>query len=323
MQEYELIVIGGGISGITSALVAIESGIKKILILEREEILGGILNQCIGSGYGKKVLNMELTGPEYTSFIVDRLMETSVDIKIKTEVLDVSNDRVVTYVNSDDGVVKVRGKAIMLAIGCVEKYTGSISIPVNRFAGIYTIGSVQKIVNIEGYLPGKEPVIVADNKWALIVARRLFIEGAKIKGLIINDERGFQLNEENQKIIEGFKIPLLHKCKIKEVFGKERIDGIKIFSEITGKTTSMSCDSLILSACYFPDLGIIKGAGIKINSENLGPEINKFQTSIPGIFACGTLVYGVDSLKEDEIDGIDAGKAIAEYLNSLKDDKKL
>ena len=315
MKEYDLIVIGGGISGMTSALAATENGISKILIIEREETLGGILNQCIGSGYGKKVLNIDLTGPEYTSFIGDRLMEKPVDIKLKTEVLNISKDRVVSYLNSKEGVNSVKGKAIMLATGCKEKYTGSISIPVNRFAGVYTIGSVQKIINIEGYLPGKEPVIVADNNWALIVAKRLVIEGAKIKALIIDEEKGFRLSDKNNKIIKGFNIPILYKSRIKEVFGKERIEGIKILSEETGNNTSIACDSLILSVCYYPELGIIKGAGLEINPENLSPKINGFQTTISGIFACGTLLYGIDALKEEDIEGIQAGKAVAEYLN--------
>ena len=314
MNEYDLIVIGGGISGMTSALVAVEKGINKILIIEREETLGGILNQCICSGYGKKVLKMELTGPEYTSFICDKIVENFVDIKLKTEVLNISKDRVVSYVNSKEGVATVKGRAILLATGCKEKYTGNISIPVNRFAGIYTIGSVQKIVNIEGYLPGKEPIIVADNSWALNVAKRLVIEGAKIKALIIDEEKGFELNNNNNRIIKGFNIPLLFKSRIKEIYGNERIEGIKIFSEETGKDTLIACDSLILSACYYPDLGTIKEAGIEINQQNLSPKIDNFQTSLPGVFACGTLIYGVDALKEKEIDGIDAGKAIVKYL---------
>lgn len=318
MNEYDLIVVGGGISGMTSALVAKEKGINKILIIEREETLGGILNQFIDNCYGKNVIKMELTGPEYTSVINDRLMENVVDIKLKTEVLKISKDRVVSYVNAKEGVTSVKAKAIMLATGCKEKYTGSISIPVNRFAGIYTIGSVQKIVNIEGYLPGKEPIIVADNNWALIVAKRLVIEGAKIKALIIDEKKGFELNDKNNKIIKGFDIPILYKSKIKEVFGKERIEGIKILSEETKKNTSIACDSLILSVCYYPELGIIKETGIDINQDNLSPKISNYQTSIPGVFACGTLIYGVDALKEDDIDGIQAGKAVAQYLKNLK-----
>jgi thioredoxin reductase len=317
MIEYDLVVIGGGISGMTSALVAAEGGVKKILIIEREESLGGILSQCIDSGYGKKLLNMDLTGPEYTNFISDRIMEYSVDTKLKTEVLEVSKERIVTYVNSFEGVSKVKAKAIMLATGCVEKYSGSVSIPVNRFAGIYTIGSVQNIINREGYLPGKEPVIVADNSWAIKVARRLYIEGATIKTLIIDEENGFHLSEQDKKIIEGFNFNILSRCKIKEIFGKERIDGIKIFSEETAKTTILPCDSLILSACYFPDFRIAKTADIEINPENYGPKVNNFQTNIRGIFGCGTLIYGINSLKEDEIDGIEAGKKVVEYLNSI------
>lgn len=314
MNEYDLIVVGGGISGMTSALVAKEKGINKILIIEREETLGGILNQFIDNCYGKNVIKMELTGPEYTSIINDKLIENLVDIKLETEVLNISKERVVSYVNSKEGVTYVRSKAILLATGCKEKYTGSISIPVNRFAGIYTIGSVQKIVNIEGYLPGKDPIIVADNNWALVVAKRLVIEGAKIKALIIDEKKGFEFNDRNNKIIKDFEIPILYKSKIMEVYGKERIEGIRILSEETGKSTSIACDSLILSVCYYPELGIVKRAEIDINPDNLSPKISNFQTSLPGVFACGTLIYGVDALKEDDIDGIEAGKAVAKYL---------
>lgn len=318
MNQYDLIIIGGGIAGMTSALSALENGVKKILLLEREDILGGVLNQCIHNNFGRSLLKAKITGPEYINFIKEKVEEyKNIDIKLSSQVLSLDEQKIVTYVNPKEGVVKVSGKVVILATGCREKYTGSIVIPTNSFTGIFTVGNAHRVVNIEGYLPGKSPVIVVNNKWALIVARRLTIEGANIKALIIDENEDFNFDESNKSIIDGFDIPVIRSSRIVEVFGEDRIKGVKVFNKETEKSVIMACDSLILSVGYFPEIDFIKDINIDIDEETMAPIVDKFETSIKGIFACGNLIYGTKALKEVDIDGIKAGIRASEYVKEL------
>lgn len=311
---YDIVVIGGGISGMTSLLAPLENNIKNILIIERENSLGGILNQCISNRYGKKIIGTDVTGPELVAIVESILKKHNVKTKLNTEVLNISDNKEIKYVNSDEGVQTIKAKSIILANGCREKFIGSISIPLNRFTGVYTIGNTQKIVNLDGHLPGKSPVIVANSNWALSIVRRLAIEGADIKAVIINDENGFKLNDYYKEIMEEMNIPVLFNSKIEEIYGEKRIEGIKIYSEDVNKRSLVACDSLIISVSYYPETDIIKNTSINIEKENFAPCINNYETSVAGIFACGNLVYGTDALKHDDIDGLKAGKAVTEYL---------
>lgn len=314
MSMYDLIVVGGGLSGMTAALIAAQNGIKKIMIIEREECLGGVLNQCICNGFGKKLLDMELTGTEYVNFIEERLKEFAVEYKLNTEVLQIEENKSVKYVNPKEGVVHLSGKAIMLSTGCREKFTGSITIPVNSAIGVYSVGSVQKIVNIEGYLPGKYPVIVAENNWALMIARRLVIEGAEVKALIIDEKNGFKLNKNNLKIIEGFDIKVIENTYVEEVYGSERIEGVKVHMKNQDKHTLIACDSLILSVGYFPEVSTISKTTMEMDEKTLAPKVNDYKTSIDGIFSCGNVIYGLNALTDTEVNGVEAGKKVVEYL---------
>lgn len=317
MNEYDLIVIGGGIAGMTATLAALDNGIKNILILEREELIGGVLNQCIHNGFGEKLLKVTLTGPEYVSFIEDRIKEHEIDIKLNATVLNISKDKIITYVSPRDGVTKAKCKAIILATGCRERYTGNIAIPTNSFTGIYTIGNAHRIITREGYMPGKAPVLVANSKWGLIVARRLIIEGAKIKSLLLDENDNFTFNEENENIIKGFNIPIIRNSRVIEIFGNERIEGVKISTGGTGNVTSISCDSLILSVGYFPEVEMIKELDIEMDSSTKAPKTQKYETSLEGIFACGNLIYGIKALNHKDIEGMEAGKRAAQYVKTI------
>lgn len=316
MIQYDLIVIGGGISGMTAALSALENGVKNVIIIEREDSLGGVVNQCIHSGFGSSILNVEVTGPEYVNFIRNRLLNHKIHIKLETEVIDLSKDKVITYVNSLEGVTEIRGSSIIFATGCREKFTGSINIATNTYTGINSIGNAHRVVNLEGYLLGKEPVIVASSKWALIVARRLYIEGANIKGVLIKENENFIFDDENKDIIEGFNMPIYLNSKVTEIFGDERVTGVKIGSSIDNKEIILGCDSLLLSVEYFPENGLLKNIKVEMDKETLAPIVNEYETGIKGVFACGNLIYGTKALTKKDINGGEAGKRAAEYIRN-------
>lgn len=316
MNQYDLIVVGGGISGMTAALAALDKGIGNILILEREDALGGVLNQCIHNGFGKIILNAEVTGPEYINFIEEKINADSVHIKLQANVLEIEEDMIVRYV-SPDGVIEVKGNAIILASGCRERYTGNIAIPTNSFTGIYTVGNAHRTITQEGYMPGKYPVIVANSKWGIILARRLVIEGAKIQGLLIDENENFTFNQDVEEFLNGFNIPIIKKCKVIEALGEERIEEVKIEEEDTNNIIGIPCDCLILSVGYFPEKDIIKNLKLEINAYTKGPKVDDYETSIEGIFACGNLIYGVHALNEKGIDGFIAGEKAADYINKL------
>ena len=317
MKEYDLIIVGGGISGMTAALTAHNENIDKILIIERGEILGGILNQFIHNDFGEEVLDRVVTGPEYVNYLEEKIEKTNIEVKLNSEVLKIEEGNNVEYVSPNEGIAKVHGKAIILASGCREVYTGSIAIATNRFAGIYTIGNAHRIINQEGYMPGNRPFIVVNSKWGLIVARRIVIEGGKIQGLLIETNEDFRFDKEDKNIIEGFNIPVIENKVLTGIFGKERVEGVNIKDINTYEESMLKCDSLILSVGYFPEIYSLEGLNLKINDYTKSVEVNNYQTSNEGLFTCGNVLYGVHAVKEKGLNGIDAAIAASTYIKSL------
>lgn len=317
MKEYDLIIVGGGIAGMTAALSAAKENIDKILIIEREEILGGALNQCIFNGFGEEILDRKVTGPEYIYYLEERIKNSSVEIKLNASVLEVLEDKVVRYVSPDEGVVDVKGKAVILASGCREKYTGNIDISTNSLVGIYTIGNAHRIITLEGYMPGKRPVIVVSSRWGLVVARRIVIEGGKIQGLLIDKWEDFEFNEEDKELIRDFDIPVIENHKIIKIYGNERIEGVIVKNLNNNQENKIKCDSLIMSVGYFPEKDMVENLNLDINDYTKSIEVKDYQTNIQGLFACGNFIYGIHALKESGVNGIDAGIAASKYIKNL------
>jgi thioredoxin reductase len=314
MSDYDLIIIGAGIAGMTAAIAAAREGIKKTLIIEKESNVGGLINQCIHSGFGKRFLNEPVTGPEYVDFIGSQLNEHCIEVILNTTVLDITREKVITYVNSKDGVKDITAGAIIFAMGAKEKYFGNVVIPTNGLTGIFTVGEAHRIINLDGYLPGRRSIIVAKDKWGFIVARRLIIEGGNIEGIVIEKKFEEIANEEINEIIEGFDMPIIENSKITEIEGKTRIERLKIKHLDNQTMEERECDSLLLSVGFMPEISILKKLNININNKVLGPEVIDFQTSIDGFFACGNIIYGINALHMGEADGIECGVKTAQYI---------
>ena len=319
MTSYDLIIIGAGISGMTAAMGAVKAGIKKILIIEKESNVGGIINQCIHNGFGENFLGQEVTGPEYIDFIERELDKSCIEIILNTTVLDVTREKVVTYVNPNEGVKDVTSCAIIFAMGAKEQYLGNIVIPTNGLTGIFTVGEAHRIINLDGYLPGKKSIIIAKDKWGFIVARRLIIEGGNVEGIVIEKAFDEMTDCEINNIIDGFDLPIIENSRVIEIEGETRIKKVKIMNLNNKVIEEKTCDSLLLSVGYVPENSIVKKLGININSEILGPEVVDFETSLGGFFACGNSIYGEKALHMKETDGIECGTKAAEYIHRSKD----
>jgi NADPH-dependent 2,4-dienoyl-CoA reductase/sulfur reductase-like enzyme len=297
MLNYDIVIIGGGPAGLGAAVEAYEKGVKNIVIIERDKYLGGILEQCIHNGFGLQEFKEELTGPEYAQRFIDKVEEYDINVMLETMVLEITPDRIVKAVNSKEGVFTIKAGAIILAMGCRERPRGAIMIPGTRPAGILTAGTAQRYVNMEGYLPGKEIVILGSGDVGLIMARRLTLEGAKVKAVVELMPYSSGLTRNIVQCLEDFNIPLLLSHTVIEIHGKDRVEGVTIAKVDENREPIMetaqyiSCDTLILSVGLIPENELSQKAGIELDPITGGPIVNEMlETSVPGIFACGNVL---------------------------------
>lgn len=322
MKEINLVIIGGGPAGMAAAISAYDNGEKDILILERESELGGILNQCIHNGFGLHTFKEELTGPEYAARYEKDIQERNIEFKCGATVLSVTSEKVVTYVSENDGLIKLKAKAVIFACGCRERPRGAINIAGCRSAGIFSAGAAQKLVNIDGYMPGKEVVILGSGDIGLIMARRMTFEGAKVKAVIELMPYSSGLNRNIVQCLNDFEIPLLFSHTVIDIKGNGRVSSVVIakvdekLSPIEGTEQEIPCDTLLLSVGLLPENELSSLANVKLSRITGGGEVDdNMMTSVDGIFQCGNVLHVHDLVDFVSQESAEAGKKAAEYIN--------
>jgi len=321
LKSYDVVIIGGGPAGLAAAVAAKENGVDNILILERDKELGGILNQCIHNGFGLHTFKEELTGPEYAKRFITRVEELKIPYKLNTMVLEINKDKVVTAVNREDGLFTIQAKAIVLAMGCRERSRGALNIPGYRPAGIFSAGTAQRLVNMENYMPGKEVVILGSGDIGLIMARRMTLEGAKVKVVAEVLPYSGGLKRNIVQCLNDYGIPLKLSHTVVEIHGKERITGVTIaqvdenMKPIKGTEEYYSCDTLLLSVGLIPENELSRELGVELNPLTNGPVVNEsLETSIEGVFACGNVLHVHDLVDYVSEEATNAGKNAARYV---------
>lgn len=329
MKIYDMIVIGGGPAGLAAAIAAYREGISDILILERDGELGGILNQCIHNGFGLHTFREELTGPEYAARFIEQAKELHIPYKLNTMVLDLSTSedglRHVTAMNRKDGLLELCAKTLILAMGCRERPRGALNIPGFRPAGIYTAGTAQRLVNMEGFLPGKEVVILGSGDIGLIMARRMTLEGASVKVVaeLLPYSGGLQRNIV--QCLEDFDIPLKLSHTVVDIQGKDRVTGITLAEvgpdrkPIPGTEEQISCDTLLLSCGLIPENELSGKLGVTLSPVTSGPVVNEsLETDVPGVFACGNVLHVHDLVDYVSEEASRAGQQAAAYIKECR-----
>lgn len=323
MERCELVIIGGGPAGLAAAISAREAGVQDILILERDKELGGILNQCIHSGFGLHTFKEELTGPEYAERYSSRVRELEIPYLLNTMVLELSGDRIVTAMSREKGLFQIQAGAVILAMGCRERARGSLNIPGFRPAGIFSAGTAQRLVNMEGYLPGREVVILGSGDIGLIMARRMTLEGAHVQVVAELMPYSGGLKRNIVQCLDDFDIPLKLSHTVVDIEGRERVTGVTIAQvdenrrPIPGTEEHYNCDTLLLSVGLIPENELSRSAGVEISPITNGPIVNEsLETSVPGIFACGNVLHVHDLVDFVSEEAAAAGRAAASFLSS-------
>ena len=319
----DLVIIGGGPSGMSAAVAAYESGIQDIVILERDSALGGILQQCIHNGFGLHKFGEELTGPEYAWRYEQRVRELGIPVKLNTMVLDIGADKTVTATNEENGVFTLKAKAIILAMGCRERSKGALNIPGTRPAGIYSAGTAQKLVNIKGLMVGKKVVILGSGDIGLIMARRMTLEGAKVEAVCELMPYSGGLARNIEQCLNDFNIPLKLSHTIVKIHGKDRVCGVTVAEidenrkPIKGTEEYIECDTILLSVGLIPENELSRSAGIELSRITSGAVVNQDrQTNREGIFACGNVLHVHDLVDFVSDEAEIAGKSAAEYIKN-------
>ena len=327
MKSYDIVIIGGGPAGLAAAVSAKKNGIESILILERDRELGGILNQCIHNGFGLHTFKEELTGPEYAGRFIKQAEELNIEYKLNTMVKDISEQKIVTAMNREEGLFEIRAKAVILAMGCRERSRGALNIPGYRPAGIFSAGTAQRLVNIEGYMPGREVVILGSGDIGLIMARRMTLEGAKVKVVAELMPYSGGLKRNIVQCLQDYDIPLLLSHTVVDIQGKDRVEGVTIAKvdtkgkPIPGTEITYPCDTLLLSCGLIPENELSAGCGVELSTVTGGPVVNEsLETNVEGVFACGNVLHVHDLVDYVSGEAKEAGARAAQYLKGGKTD---